>query len=272
MTDATSSDALMSPSFLSNRDPILSVLTRALPDRGTVPEIASGSGEHAVYLAAALPALIRQPTDPDQVARWSIAAHRAAARLPNLRPPLQLDASAASWPIVGADAVVAINMLHVSPWRAAEGPPAGAGRVLGPGGVLYLYGPYTASGNSGSLSSHPHRPTSVCVRIPVTTPRTNPSREHGGADLVDLRDHVGRNPGPFRGPANRFWARCLIEAVRLSLVGAQEGEDPLHALLIVDQLDPIVPFFAELDLLGEVSLDYETRHVILHLKAPQVLA
>jgi SAM-dependent methyltransferase len=146
MTDVTSSDALMSPSFLRNRDPILAVLTRVLPDRGTVLEIASGSGEHAIYFAAALPSLTWQPTDLDLVALRSIAAHRAAARLPNVRPPLQLDASARSWPVVDADAVVAINMLHIAPWRAAEGLLAGAGRVLGPGGVLYLYGPYKENG------------------------------------------------------------------------------------------------------------------------------
>ncbi len=138
MTDAASSDALTSPSFLRNRDPILAVLARVLPESGTMLEIASGSGEHAVYFAAALPSLIWQPTDLDPVALRSIAAHRAAARLPNVRPPLQLDASAASWPVEYADTIVAINMLHISPWRAAEGLMAGAGRVLRPGCVLYL--------------------------------------------------------------------------------------------------------------------------------------
>ena len=146
MADPTSSDALTSPSFLRNRDPILAVLTRVLPEGGTVLEIASGSGEHAVYFAAALPSLIWQPTDLDQVALRSIAAHRAAARLPNVRPPLQLDASARSWPVEHADAIVVINMLHISPWRAAEGLMAGAGRVLRPGSVLYLYGPYKENG------------------------------------------------------------------------------------------------------------------------------
>jgi SAM-dependent methyltransferase len=146
MADPTSSDALTSPSFLRNRDPILAVLTRVLPEGGTVLEIASGSGEHAVYFAAALPSLIWQPTDLDQVALRSIAAHRAAARLPNVRPPLQLDASARSWPVEHADAIVAINMLHISPWRAAEGLMAGAGRVLRPGSVLYLYGPFRENG------------------------------------------------------------------------------------------------------------------------------
>jgi SAM-dependent methyltransferase len=122
------------------------VLTRVLPERGTVLEIASGSGEHVIYFAAALPSLTWQPTDLDPVALRSIAAHRAAARLPNVRPALQLDASAASWPVEHADVIVAINMLHIAPWRAAEGLMAGVGRVLGPGGALYLYGPYKENG------------------------------------------------------------------------------------------------------------------------------
>jgi len=146
MADPTSSDALTSPSFLRNRDPILAVLARVLPESGTVLEIAGGSGEHAVYFAAALPSLLWQPTDLDQVALRSIAAHRATARLPNVRPPLQLDASAPSWPLAHADAVVAINMVHIAPWRATEGLMAGAGRVLAPGRVLYLYGPYKENG------------------------------------------------------------------------------------------------------------------------------
>lgn len=131
MADPTSSDALTSPSFLRNRDPILAVLTRVVPERGTVLEIASGSGEHAVYFAAALPSLLWQPTDLDPVALRSIAAHRVTARLPNVRPPLQLDASAASWPIEHADTIVAIHLLHISPRRSAEELMAGAGRIFG---------------------------------------------------------------------------------------------------------------------------------------------
>jgi hypothetical protein len=146
MTDLTSSDALTSPSFLNNRDPIFAVLIRVLPEHGTVIEIASGSGEHVIYFAAALPHLTWQPTDRDPAQLRSIAAHRAAARLPNVDPPLPLDASAPTWPVTYADAVVAINMVHISPWQATEGLMSGAGRVLRAGGVLYLYGPYTENG------------------------------------------------------------------------------------------------------------------------------
>jgi SAM-dependent methyltransferase len=160
MTDVTSSDALISPSFLRNRDPILSVLTRALPERGTVLEIASGSGEHAIYFAAALPSVIWQPTGQDPVALRSIAAHRVTARLPNMRPALQLDASARSWLVEHADAIVAINILHVSPRRAAEGLMAGAGRVLRPGSVL------DGCGRRWSVAEGRVRPDAVVVVTP----------------------------------------------------------------------------------------------------------
>jgi SAM-dependent methyltransferase len=138
--------ALTSPSVARNRDPILFVLRRVLPHAGTVLEIASGTGEHAAYFAAALPHLTWQPTDQDGQALNSITAHRAATDLPNLLEPLRLDAAAPDWPVAKADAVVAINMVHISPWRATQGLMAGAGRILPPGGVLYLYGAYKENG------------------------------------------------------------------------------------------------------------------------------
>jgi SAM-dependent methyltransferase len=145
--------ALLSPAVARNRDPILAVLRRVLPAQGTVLEIASGTGEHAAYFAAGLPHFTWQPTDPDSEARGSIAAHRAAAQLPNLEAPLALDARAPSWPVARADAVVSINMIHVAPWAAAEGLMAGAGRLLAPGGVLYLYGPFKENGQHTASSN-----------------------------------------------------------------------------------------------------------------------
>jgi SAM-dependent methyltransferase len=139
-------DALTAPAVARNRDPILAVLRRVLPARGLVLEIASGSGEHAAYFAAALPGLVWQPSDPDSAALRSIAAHRAMAGVANLKPPLVLDAASPDWPVAQADALVAINMVHIAPWRATEGLLAGAGRVLGSAGVLYLYGPYRENG------------------------------------------------------------------------------------------------------------------------------
>jgi hypothetical protein len=129
-----------------NREPILAVLRRALPARGTVLEVASGTGEHAVYFAAALPHLVWQPSDRELRALRSIAAHRAAAGLPNLLPPIELDATAPVWPLARADAIVSINMIHIAPWAATEGLMTGASRLLAPESALVLYGPFKEDG------------------------------------------------------------------------------------------------------------------------------
>lgn len=138
--------AQTSPSVARNRDPILAVLRRVLPARGTILEIASGTGEHAVHFAAALPEIVWQPTERDAAALRSIKAHRTATGLANLRTPLDLDAAAPAWPLANADAIVSINMIHISRWAATEGLMAGAKRLLAPGGVLYLYGPFKENG------------------------------------------------------------------------------------------------------------------------------
>jgi SAM-dependent methyltransferase len=142
----TSDPRQFRPHVPRNRDPILDVLKRVLPQRGLVLEIASGSGEHAAYFAQQLPQLTWQPSDPDETALASTAAHRADVGLANLRAPLHLDVTAASWPIAHADAVICCNMIHIAPWSACEGLIAGAARVLPTGGVLYLYGPYKVGG------------------------------------------------------------------------------------------------------------------------------
>ena len=136
-----------------NRQPILDVLARVLPPAGLVVEIASGSGEHAVFFAQNLPSLRWQPTDVSDGALASIAAHRAADGPPNLLEPLRLDVAELRWPIEGADAVVCNNMVHITPWRITEGLMAGAGRILGAGGVLYLYGPYRIDGGHTAPSN-----------------------------------------------------------------------------------------------------------------------
>jgi len=138
--------ARSSPASARNREPILEVLRRWLPAEGLVLEVASGAGEHAMWFAQALPGVRWQPTDRDPDALASIAAWRAEAGLPNLLAPLELDASAEAWPVEDADAVVAINMVHISPWEATEGLVRGAARVLRHGGVLFLYGPYREEG------------------------------------------------------------------------------------------------------------------------------
>ena len=143
MTDPIPPGARTAPSTARNRDPILSVLKPRLPKSGVVLEIAAGAGEHAVYNAAALPSLQWQPTDPDPDALISIAAWRKHAALPNLLSPLRLDAGTpGSWPVDRADAIVNINMIHISPWAATQGLMTGASRLLPIDGILFLYGPY----------------------------------------------------------------------------------------------------------------------------------
>ncbi|MEG8220208.1 DUF938 domain-containing protein [Sphingomonas sp. HH69] len=129
------------PATLRNRDAILAVLRAALPSSGLVLEVASGSGEHAVHFATALPALDWQPSDPDPAALASIEAWRGEAGLPNLRAPILLDA-AADWPIDRADAMVCINMVHISPWDATVGLFTQGARLLPKDAPLILYGPY----------------------------------------------------------------------------------------------------------------------------------
>ena len=130
------------PAVARNTEPILQVLHRVLPAEGLVLEIASGTGEHAAHLAAAFPHLEFQPSDPDAEARASIDAWRAELALANLRPAIALDAHASEWPLPHADAILCINMIHISPWAATQGLIAGAARTLPTGGLLYLYGPY----------------------------------------------------------------------------------------------------------------------------------
>ena len=134
------------PATLRNRDAIAAVLADWLPATGTVLEIASGSGEHIVHFAAEFPHLNWLPSDPDPAGLTSIAAWRAEAGLPNIAPPLAVDAAADVWPVEQADAVLCINMVHISPWAATLGLFAGASRLLAPAAPLILYGPYTESG------------------------------------------------------------------------------------------------------------------------------
>jgi SAM-dependent methyltransferase len=138
--------ARTAPAAARNREPILRVLRDCLPSSARVLEIASGTGEHAVWFSGALPQVTWQPTDLDPEALESIAAWRDSAALPNLLPPVQLDASAETWPVARADAIVAINMVHITPWSATRGLIAGAARVLASDGLLFLYGPFREAG------------------------------------------------------------------------------------------------------------------------------
>lgn len=133
------------PATDRNREPIREVLARELPPSGTVLEIASGSGEHAVAFARAFPQVTWQPTDVDLTALASIATWREEAGLPNLAPPVPLDVTG-TWPFDHADAIVCINMVHIAPWECALALFENAGRILEKGDLLFLYGPYKFDG------------------------------------------------------------------------------------------------------------------------------
>ena len=118
------------------------MLREWLPATGLVLELASGTGEHAVYFAEAFPQLEWQPSDVHPDALASIRAWRAQQPLPNLLEPVELDASSADWPVERADAILSINMVHISPWSAALGLLDGAERLLARQAPLILYGPW----------------------------------------------------------------------------------------------------------------------------------
>jgi hypothetical protein len=120
------------------------LLPRHVPVGGTVLEIASGSGYHACFFARAMPAYVWQPSDLDP---WAVQVDTAAhgAALSNLRAPFRLDVRDRPWPT--AQAVLCINMIHISPWSATLALFAGASEILLPGAPLITYGPYTIAGD-----------------------------------------------------------------------------------------------------------------------------
>ena len=184
------------PTTLRNREPIAQVLRDWLPPTGLVLEIASGTGEHAVHFASAFPDLEWQPSDVEPVALRSIAAWRAECALPNLREPVTLDAAAPTWPIERAEAVLSINMVHISPWASALGLLDGAARVLPVGGKLILYGPWltdaveTAQSNLDFDADLKRRDPAWGLRKVEDFAREAGAR---GLDLVDQRAMPANN-------------------------------------------------------------------------------
>lgn len=153
-TDNPTPDAQKhAPATLRNRDAIVAVLQDVLPDTGTVLEIASGTGEHAVYFGEKFPDMTWQPSDPDPEGCRSIAAWTKRAGASNVLPPLQLDALDPAWDIAKSAAILCINMVHIAPWEASIGLFDKATKLLEPGSTFFLYGPYfqgdapTAQGN-----------------------------------------------------------------------------------------------------------------------------
>ncbi|MEX1147099.1 MAG: DUF938 domain-containing protein [Sphingomonadales bacterium] len=147
------------PATARNRDFILEVLRRVLPHQGTILEVASGTGEHAVHMAPALPDHHWLPSDLDEGRLQSIRAWTAARPAPNLLGPVVLDVTATRWPVEdsapdqGISAILAINLIHIAPWAACLGLLAGAGRILPAGGILYLYGPFRRGGQHTAPSN-----------------------------------------------------------------------------------------------------------------------
>lgn len=135
----------ISPSAARNRGPIREVLTRVLPTRGLALEIGSGTGEHAICFAKALPSLVWLPSDPDLDSRASIEARIVTEQLTNVLAPVAIDVRRETWDVedyTPFDAIISLNMIHIAPWSTAVGLLAGAERLLRPEGVLFLYEPF----------------------------------------------------------------------------------------------------------------------------------
>ena len=145
------------PATQRNREPIFQVLSTILPASSNILEIASGTGEHAIYLASKLQSCRWTPSDANSQALESIAAWKNTCSLDNLKLPLLINVTQAGWQqqLIGQkiEAIVNINMIHISPWQACLGLLEGAGQILPKGGTLYLYGPYKQDGEHTAPSN-----------------------------------------------------------------------------------------------------------------------
>lgn len=189
------------PAAERNRRPILDALAVLLTRPGTLLEVASGTGQHAAYMAPRLAHLVWVPSEPDPELRLSIAAWAAEAGAPNLRPARDIDVTAPDWGIDDiAPALVAIfaaNLLHISPWATCAGLMAGAGRHLGPGGLLCLYGPFSRDGRQTSAGN---------LRFDAALRAENPAWGIRGLEEVaaEAGAHGLRTAGVAEMPANNL--------------------------------------------------------------------
>ena len=194
------------PATARNRDPLVDALRPLLPRRGLVLEVASGTGEHAVHFARRFPDLEWQPTDADPAALASIAAWAEARPAPHLRPPLLLDVRE-RWPVERADAVLAINLLHIAPWAATEALVAGAGRVLPGGGPLIVYGPFWREGVEPAPSQSRLRRKPADARRRVGRALAPGGDGRGGAGRAAAR---GRDGDAGQQPAGGVAADLIL--------------------------------------------------------------
>ncbi len=190
------------PATLRNRDAIADVLRDHLPATGTVLEIASGSGEHIVHFAQAFPHLVWQPSDCEPAALASIAAWAAQAGASNVQPPLPIDAAQPAWPIDRADAIVCINMVHISPWDATLGLFKGCAQVLTDVAPILLYGPYFEQGVETAASN---------LAFDVSLKARNPA---WGLRHLDDMDRVASDHGFARTSRHAMPANNLVLVYR----------------------------------------------------------
>jgi SAM-dependent methyltransferase len=150
IVDELADGRIVSPSAERNKGPITELLTRVLPTQGDVLEVGSGTGQHVLLFARAMPLIRWQPTERDADCLRSIASWLAQATPPNVNAPIHLDVHDEIWPIAEVAAVVCINMIHIAAPSAIEALLRGARNVIAPGGMLFLYGPYRRQGRHTS--------------------------------------------------------------------------------------------------------------------------
>jgi SAM-dependent methyltransferase len=191
------------PAAERNRQPILDVLRRVLPPAGLVLEVASGTGQHTIFFSEHLPALHWQPTDASSEALQSIGAWVDEAARENLLAPLELDVRSPQWPITKADALLCINMIHISPWETTEALLQGASQLLAGGSPLVTYGPYRLHGEHTAPSN-----------AAFDQSLRSRNARWGVRDIDDLRELGGRTGFVFEErvsmPANNMilvWTR-----------------------------------------------------------------
>lgn len=215
------------PAAERNREAIATVLAKVLPKTGRVLEVASGTGQHACFFSEAWPHLDWTPTDADPEALLSIEAWREENPRPNLQPATRLDVFSAKWPVSQVDAVVAINLLQVSPLPTAEALFAGAANCLPPGGLVFLYGPFivpgipTAPSNLEFDASLRARNPSWGVR---SFDRVRRAAEQSGFFFQDRIDM----------PANNFSLVFRKRATQVVIRVADERDDAVLGALLVD--------------------------------------
>lgn len=142
-----------SPAADRNKEPILTVLRPLLPPTGLVLEIASGTGQHIVHFAQAVPNLTWQPTEPDTDRLDIIQRRLSRENLSNVNPPLLLNVFDSPWLIEQPSVIVCINMIHIAPWTATQALFQGASHFLTDEGLLFLYGPYRRFGHHTAPSN-----------------------------------------------------------------------------------------------------------------------